>query len=149
MPYYCMYGVYDGLDAARACRLGPDELVTPDARCVKALTRWSDALARTSGTTALASVYPSRRPATTGVLHVMHSDAALKGTKHPAICGNLSTTSKYNFNLYSNIYVLPLTAAWRTLPIVCTEFAGGIINIMLFAPMLHGSTETKARQRTS
>ena len=89
MPYYCMYGVYDGLDAARACRLGPDELVTPDARCVKALTRWSDALARTSGTTALASVYPSRRPATTGVLHVMHSDAALKGTKHPAICGNL------------------------------------------------------------
>ena len=129
MPYYCMYGVYVGLDAARACRLGPDELVTPDARCVKALTRWSDALARTSGTTALASVYPSRRPATTGVLHVMHSDAALKGTKYPAICGNL----------YSNIYVLPLTAAWRTLPIVCTEFAGGIINIMLFAPMLHGA----------
>ena len=95
MPYYCMYGVYDGLDAARACRLGPDELVTPDARCVKALTRWSDALARTSGTTALASVYPSRRPATTGVLHVMHSDAALKGTKYPAICRrNLVTAGR-------------------------------------------------------
>ena len=49
----------------------------------------------------------------------MHSDAAKEGTGAPAICGNL----------YSEIWVLPLRDEWRALPIVATEFVGGIINI--------------------
>ena len=35
--------------------------------------------------------------------------------------------------------MLPLRAAWRDLPIVATEFMGAIINVMVFAPRLHGA----------
>lgn len=129
MPYYVMYGVYECLDDARTRGLGQDAHVEPTKGGLKALRRWSDALTTTAGTTALAALYPSRRPAGAGVLHVMHSDAAKEGTGAPAICGNL----------YSEIWVLPLRDEWRALPIVATEFVGGIINIMIFAPMLHGA----------
>ena len=129
MPYYVMYGVYECLDDARTRGLGQDAHVEPTKGGLKALRRWSDALTTTAGTTALAALYPSRRPAGAGVLHVMHSDAAKEGTGAPAICGNL----------YSEIWVLPLRDEWRALPIVATEFVGGIINVMIFAPMLHGA----------
>ena len=84
---------------------------------------------RRAGTTALAAVHASRRPAGHGVVHAMHSDAAKEGTGSPAICGHL----------YGSIWVLPLRAAWRALPIVATEFMGALINVMVFAPRLHGA----------
>ena len=59
----------------------------------------------------------------------MHSDAAKEGTGSPAICGNL----------YQHIWIIELRPEWRALPIVATEFIGGIVNIMVFAPMLHGA----------
>ena len=129
MPYYVMYGVYECLDDARTRGLGQDALLAPTQAGVKALRRWSDALTTTAGTTTLAALYPTRRPTGSGVLHVMHSDAAKEGTGEPAICGNL----------YSHIYIIPLRPEWRALPIVATEFIGGIVNVMIFAPMLHGA----------
>ena len=129
MPYYVMYGIYSTLDEARALHLGQDVCPTPTADGLKSLRRWHAALTTRSGTTALAAVHTSRRPAGHGVLHAMHSDAAKEGTGSPAICGHL----------YGSIWVLPLRAAWRDLPIVATEFMGAIINVMVFAPRLHGA----------
>ena len=39
----------------------------------------------------------------------------------------------------TNIWVLPLRPEWRCLPIVVTEFIGGIINVQIFVPMLKGA----------
>ena len=129
MPYYVMYGIYSTLDEARALHLGQDVCPVPTADGLKALRRWRAALTTRSGTTALAAVHASRRPAGHGVVHAMHSDAAKEGTGSPAICGHL----------YGSIWVLPLRSAWRDLPIVATEFMGAIINVMVFAPRLHGA----------
>ena len=129
MPYYVMYGIYSTLDEARALHLGQDACPVPTADGLKSLRRWRAALTTRSGTTALAAVYTSRRPAGHGVVHAMHSDAAKEGTGSPAICGHL----------YGSIWVLPLRAAWRDLPIVATEFMGALINVMVFAPRLHGA----------
>ena len=129
LPYYVMYGIYSTLDEARELHLGQDVCPTPTADGLKSLRRWQTALTTRSGTTALAAVHASRRPAGYGVVHAMHSDAAKEGTGSPAICGHL----------YSSIWVLPLREAWRALPIVATEFMGAIINVMVFAPRLHGA----------
>ena len=129
MPYYIMYGIYSTLDEARELHLGQDECPAPTADGLKSLRRWKAALATRAGTTALAAVHASTRPAGHGVVHVMHSDAAKEGTGSPAICGHL----------YGSIWVLPLRAEWRALPIVATEFMGAIINVMIFAPRLHGA----------
>ena len=89
MPYYVMYGVYSCLDEARELGLGPDVCVVPNAAGVKSLRRWLDALTTLSGTTALAALFPVRRPAGAELFSVMHSDAAKEGTGTPAIAGNL------------------------------------------------------------
>ena len=127
MPYYVMYGIYGCLDAARAAHLGQDECIKPDCSGRKALKRWADAVTTTAGTSTLAALHAVARPAGHGVVHAMHSDAAKEGTGSPAICGNL----------YSKIWIIPLRPEWRDLPIVATEFIGGIVNVMIFAPMLH------------
>ena len=129
MPYYVMYGVYGCLDEARKAGLGQDECITPDCAGRKSLKRWSDAIATTAGTSTLAALHATQRPAGHGVVHTMHSDAAKEGTGEPAICGNL----------YESVWILPLRPEWRDLPIVATEFVGGIINVMIFGPMLHGA----------
>jgi len=129
MPYYVMYGVYGCLDEARKAGLGQDECITPDCAGRKSLKRWSDAIATTAGTSTLAALHATQRPAGHGVVHTMHSDAAKEGTGEPAICGNL----------YESVWILPLRQEWRDLPIVATEFVGGIINVMIFGPMLHGA----------
>ena len=127
MPYYVMYGIYGCLDAARAAHLGQDECIKPDCAGRKALKRWVDAVTTTAGTSTLAALHALTRPAGFGVVHTMHSDAAKEGTGSPAICGNL----------YSKIWIIPLRPEWRELPIVATEFIGAIVNVMIFAPMLH------------
>ena len=127
MPYYVMYGIYGCLDAAREARLGQDECIKPDCSGRKALKRWVDAITTTAGTSTLAALHAVRRPAGHGVVHAMHSDAAKEGTGSPAICGNL----------YNKIWILPLQAQWRELPIVATEFVGAIVNVMIFGPLLH------------
>jgi hypothetical protein len=111
MPYYVMYGIYSTLDEARALHLGQDVCPVPTADGLKALRRWRAALTTRSGTTALAAVHASRRPAGHGVVHAMHSDAAKEGTGSPAICGHL----------YGSIWVLPLRSAWRDLPILSLQ----------------------------
>ena len=58
----------------------------------------------------------------------MHSNAAKEGIGTPAI--------PIAGNLYSHVWVLPLRPEWRELPIVATEFVGGIANVAIFGPML-------------
>ena len=50
-------------------------------------------------------------------------DAAVLGAGEPAICGQF----------YSQVWILPLTDAWRALPIVALELAGAIGNVLAFA----------------
>ena len=68
MPYYVMYGVYSCLDQARERGLGPDVCLLPNAAGAKSLKRWRAMCAHLAvrhryGTTALAALYPVRRPA--------------------------------------------------------------------------------------
>eukprot|EP00964_Phaeocystis_antarctica_P074620 scaffold45912_cov77-Phaeocystis_antarctica.AAC.1 len=63
----------------------------------------------TAGTSALSSAFALRRAGGSGVVHALRSDAAILGTRFPALCGNLK---------YSAVYVLRLTPKWLEMPIV-------------------------------
>ena len=67
----------------------------------------------------LAAAFDSSRAPTGVALIRMFSDAALEGTNFPAVCGNL----------YRYYWILPFVGKYRELPVVCTEFAGPLINL--------------------
>ena len=127
VPYTWMYGVYDNLDAARDAKLGQDQCVTMTAKGGKAISRWLQEVIRVVGVSALAAVYPEcGRPSRGMLVHAMTSDAALRGTGSPALCGCL----------YRYFYIILLTEAMKTLPIVALEFLCVSINVVVFAQYL-------------
>ena len=93
MPYHIMYDVYDISDACRAARLDTDDLIITTPRGVKALRRWLAQMRSTAGTSALSSAFALRRAGGSGVVHALRSDAAILGTRFPAICGTSTARS--------------------------------------------------------
>ena len=93
LPYKEMYAVYGMLDRTRSLGRGLDELVECTDAGVASLGRFRDGLLGTAGVSAMASVFPMLPAVDGGVVNVMHSDAAIKGTGNPALAGNLGLTS--------------------------------------------------------
>ena len=126
MPYHIMYGVYTVQDRVRELQLAGHDLAPSLEPAVRAMRRWRDTVARRNGTSALAAAFVVRDSHQSLAFWRLFSDASKKGTTMPGICGNL----------FSKYWVLPLWGSWLELPIVFTEFAGGIINLMVFDPFL-------------
>jgi hypothetical protein len=89
LPYKEMYAVYGMLDRTRSLGRGLDELVECTDAGVASLGRFRDGLLGTAGVSAMASVFPMLPAVDGGVVNVMRSDAAIKGTGNPALAGNL------------------------------------------------------------
>ena len=77
----------------------------------------------------VSSAFALRRAGGCGVVHALRSDAAILGTRYPALCGNL----------YGSVYVLRLTPEWLEMPIVVLEFLGGLLNLVVFGTQLRGA----------
>jgi hypothetical protein len=122
LPYHIMYGIYEVHDAIRLGRLPGHALAPRLERAVASFERWRVTISTRSGTSALAAAFVVRA-APDGVAMVrMFSDASKKGTTMPGICGNL----------YRKFWIIRLEGCWLELPIVVTEFFGGIFNLIVF-----------------
>ena len=96
------------------------------------MQRWIEAVVSRAGTSALVTAFDQGRPSAQRLVVRLFSDAAKLGCGEPAICGNM-------YDLY---WIVVLRPEWRGLPIVVTEFAGAIINAIVFLPMLGGAPTT-------
>ena len=129
LPYTEMYAIYEISDASRDAGIGLDERIVLTHNGVASLERFKERLLQTAGVSALAAVCPVIPGNPDEIVCVMHSDAAIKGTGAPALCGNL----------YERVWVIPLKGTkYLCLPIVVLEFLCAPINLHCFAEHLHG-----------
>ena len=122
MPYSIMYGVYAVHDVIRERQLSGTDAAPLLPAAVASQTKWRAAIAAQSGTSALAAAFVARAPPGGLTMVRLFSDAAKKGTTRPGICGNL----------YRMYWIINLEGAHLELPIVVTEFFGGIVNLIVF-----------------
>ena len=132
LPYHVMYGMYEVLDTARRANTRQDQPVSTSPRSRKSVQRWIEAVSSRAGTSALVTAFDQGRPSAQRLVVRLFSDAAKLGCGEPALCGNM-------YDLY---WIVVLRPDWRVLPIVVTEFAGAIINAIVFLPMLGGAPTT-------
>ena len=137
MPYTIMYGIYEVHDRARELRLsGSDPApITPNAE--SSLKEWHAAVASRAGTSALAAAFDTATPPAGVAVRRMFSDSARPSTlegdvTEPAIVGNM----------YERVWLIRLGEAELELPVIVTEFFGGIFNLIIFYPFLRGSSLT-------
>ena len=122
LPYHIMYGIYEVHNVIDSEKL-PGHATAPSVpAAVKAVLRWRSTISERNGNSALAAAFVVNAAPGGFCLVRLYSDASKKGTSMPGISGNL----------YHMYWVFRLEGGHLELPIVVTEFFGGIINLIVF-----------------